>query len=322
MRRRDFTTLLGGAAAWVATARAQEPRRVIGVLGSTSLGGIPGSEAAFIQGLKDFIEGKNIRIEWRWAEGRYSRLPSLIGELVGSNVAVIVTLDAPSSFAAKTATRTIPIVFAIGTDPVKLGLVESFNQPRSNLTGVTSFLSSLGAKQLELLHELLPGASTIAFLVNTGNQNSKIDASEVQAAADSLGQHLEVLTASTENELEMAFTTMVRQRVDAVVVKPDPFFIYQRERLVALAAQHSIPTINSLRVFTEAGGLISYGTRLWDAYERAGTYTGKILRGAKPADLPVYQSIKFELIVNLKAAKALGLTIPATLLSRTDEVVE
>jgi putative tryptophan/tyrosine transport system substrate-binding protein len=322
MRRRDFTTLLGGAAAWVATARAQEPRRVIGVLGSTSLGGIPGSEAAFIQGLKDFIEGKNIRIEWRWAEGRYSRLPSLIGELVGSNVAVIVTLDAPSSFAAKTATRTIPIVFAIGTDPVKLGLVESFNQPRSNLTGVTSFLSSLGAKQLELLHELLPGASTIAFLVNTGNQNSKIDASEVQAAADSLGQHLEVLTASTENELEMAFTTMVRQRVDAVVVKPDPFFIYQRERLVALAAQHSIPTINSLRVFTEAGGLISYGTRLWDAYERAGTYTGKILRGAKPADLPVYQSIKFELIVNLKAAKAFGLTIPATLLSRTDEVVE
>jgi putative ABC transport system substrate-binding protein len=324
MKRRDFIAFLGGATALVVTARAQEPRRTIGVLGSAFYGAFPGSEAAFVQGLKDsgFIDGKNISIEWRWAEGQYGHLPSLIGELISSSVAVIVTWDVPSSFAAKAATRTIPIVFAIGADPVRLGLVDSLNQPRGNLTGVTSFLSSLGPKQLELLHELLPGSSTTALLVNTGNLNSKIDISEVQAAADSLGQHLEVVTASTENELETAFATMVRKRVDALVVKPDPFFIHQRERLVALAAHHAVPTIYSFRVFAEVGGLISYGTRLRDAYEHAGTYAGRILKGAKPADLPVQQSITFELVINLKTVKALGLTVPPSLLASADEVIE
>src|SRR5262249_16244266 len=254
MRRRDFVTFLSGATAWVAAARAQDSR-VIGVLSSASYGAYP-AESSFIQGLKSagFLEGKNISIEWRSAEGRYNRLPSLVNELVGRGVAVIVTLDVPSSFAAKAATRTIPIVFAIGTDPGKLGLVESFNQPSGNLTGVTTFLSSLGPKQLELLHELLPGSSRVAFLVNPSNLNSQIDAPEIQAAADSVGQHLEVLTASIENELDTAFTTMVRERIEALLVK---LFIDRRKRLVALASHHAVPAIYSLPVFVQVGGLMS-----------------------------------------------------------------
>ena len=322
MRRRDFVTFLSGATAWVAAARAQESR-VIGVLSSASYGAYP-AESSFIQGLKSagFLEGKNISIEWRLAEGQYNRLPSLVNELVRRGVAVIVTLDVPSSFAAKAATRTIPIVFAIGADPVKLGLVESFNQPSGNLTGVTTFLSSLGPKQLELLHELLPVSSRVAFLVNPSNLNSQIDAPEIQVAADSLGQHLEVLTASTENELEMAFKTMVRERIEALLVKPDPFFIDRRKRLVALASYHAVPAIYSLPVFVQVGGLMSYGADLQHAYQHAGTYVGKILRGAKPADLPIQQSIKFELVINVTTAKTLGLTMPPSLLARADDVIE
>jgi putative tryptophan/tyrosine transport system substrate-binding protein len=322
MRRRDFVTFLSSATAWVAAARAQESR-VIGVLSSASYGAYP-AEASFIQGLKSagFLEGKNISIEWRLAEGQYNRLPSLVNELVGRGVAVIVTLDVPSSFAAKAAIRTIPIVFAIGADPVKLGLVESFNQPSGNLTGVTTFLSSLGPKQLELLHELVPGSSRVAFLVNPSNLNSQIDAPEIQAAADSLGQHLEVLTASTENELDTAFATMVRERIEALLVKPDPFFIDRCKRLVALASHHAVPAIYSLPVFVEVGGLMSYGADLAHAYQHAGIYVGKILRGAKPADLPIQQSIKFELVINVTTAKTLGLTVPPSLLARADEVIE
>jgi putative tryptophan/tyrosine transport system substrate-binding protein len=324
MRRRDFVTFLSGATAWATAARAQESRRVIGVLGSASYGAIPGIETAFIQGLKNtgFIEGQSISIEWRWADSQYNRLSLLADELVGRNVAVIVTLDVPSSFAAKAATKAIPIVFAAGADPVKLGLVDSFSQPRGNLTGVSTLVSALGPKQLELLHELLPGSSTVAVLVNPSNPNLKIDAPETQAAADALGRHLEVLTASTESDLEAAFTTMVRQRVDALVVKPDPFFIYRRERIVALAARHAMPTIYSLRVFAEVGGLMSYGTNYVDLYRQAGIYTGKILKGAKPVDLPVQQGLKFELVINAKAAKALGLTVSPSLLVRADEVIE
>jgi putative ABC transport system substrate-binding protein len=281
MRRRDFVTFLSGATAWAATARAQEPRRVVGVLGSASYGAFGGVEAGFIQGLKaaGFLEGKNISIEWRWAEGQYDRLSSLASELVGRDVGVIVTWDAPSSLAAKAATKVIPIVFFTGTDPIKLGLVDSFNQPHGNLTGVTSFLSSLGPKQLELLRELVPHFSTVALLVNPSNQNSRIELSEIQTAANALGAVLQVLTASTENELDRAFTTMGRQRVDALVVKPDPFFIYRHERLVALAASHTIPAIYPLRVFAETGGLMSYGTNFVELYEQRGIYTGKILRG-------------------------------------------
>ena len=235
---------------------------------------------------------------------------------------MIVALGVPSAFAAKEATKTIPVVFGVGADPVKLGLVDSFNQPRGNLTGVSIFAGALGPKQLELVHELLPNSRTVGLLLNPSNLNSQIDTPAIQVAADAMGQHLEVLTASTENELETAFTTMVRQRVDALVVKPDPFLISQRERLVALAAHHAIPAIYSHRVFVDLGGLLSYGGTLLDAYWQVGRYTGRILKGEKPADLPVQQSIKFELVINLKTAKVLGLTVPPELLARADEVIE
>jgi putative ABC transport system substrate-binding protein len=246
----------------------------------------------------------------------------LAHELIRRDVAVIVTWDAPSSFAAKAATKTIPIVFMTGTDPVSLGLVDSFNQPNGNLTGLTGFLSSLGPKQLELLHELLPASSRVAFLVNPGNPNSRIDAPEIKAAADALGQHLEVLTASTENELDEAFTAMVRERIDALLVKPDPFFIDRRKRIVALASSHAVPAIYSLKVFVEVGGLISYGTDNAHLYQQVGVYVGKILRGTKPADLPIQQGFKFKLVINAKTAKALGLTVPPLLLASADEVIE
>jgi putative tryptophan/tyrosine transport system substrate-binding protein len=323
MRRREFITLLGGAAAWVSPARAQEPRRVVGVLGSGSSDTFPGSLAGFVQGLKDtgFIEGNNLSIEWRWAEGQYNRLPSLAGELVSRGVAVIVTFDGPASSAAKAATKTIPIVFMTGADPVKTGLVDSFNRPGSNITGVTTVATMLGPKRLEFLRELLPSTSTIALLVNPSNPNV-VDAPETQAAANTLGRRLEVLTASTEGDLEAAFTTMVRRQAGALVVMPDAFLYARREQLVALAARYGVPTIYPSREFTEIGGLMSYGRRSRDLAQQAGTYAGKILRGAKPADLPVQQSIRLELVINLKTAKALGLTIPPTLLARADEVIE
>ena len=324
MRRREFITLLSCAAAWASPARAQEPRRVIGLLGSTSSDAFPGAMAAFVQGLKDtgFIEGNNISIEWRWAEGQYNRLPSLAGELVSRGVAVIVAFDAPASFAAKAATKTIPIVFVTGADPVKTGLVDSFNRPGGNLTGLSILISTLGPKRLELLRELLPSTSTIALLVNPSNPNVAADAPETEAAANALGRRLEVLTASTEPDLEAAFTTMVKRQAGALVVMPDPLFFARREQLVALAARYAMPTIYPVREFTEIGGLMSYGTPFLDLSQQAGTYTGQILKGAKPADLPVQQSSKLELVINLKTAKALGLTIPPTLLVRADDVIE
>jgi putative tryptophan/tyrosine transport system substrate-binding protein len=323
MRRREFITLLGGAAAWVSPARAQEPRRVIGYLGSSSSDASPGVVAAFVQGLKDtgFIEGNNISIEWRWAEGQYNRLPSLAGELVSRGVAVIVAFDAPASSAAKAATKTIPIVFATGADPVKTGLVDSFSRPGGNLTGIFVLLSMLGSKRLELLRELLPSTSTFALLVNPNNPNV-VDVPEIEAAANALGRRLEVLTASTESDLEAAFATMAQHRVDSLIVMADPFLISRREQLVALAARHAMPAIYPTRTFADLGGLMSYGSTVLDLNQQAGIYVGKILKGAKPADLPVQQTVKFELVINLKTAKALGLTIPPTLLVRADEVIE
>jgi putative ABC transport system substrate-binding protein len=323
MRRREFITLLGGAAAWVSPARAQEPRKVIGFLGSSSSDWHPRA-AVFLQGLKDtgFIEGKNISIEWRWAEGQYNRLPSLAGELVSRGVAVIVAFDAPAASAAKAATKTIPIVFVTGADPVKTGLVDSLSRPGGNLTGVSTLISMLGPKRLEVLRELFPSTSTFALLINPSNPNV-VDAPETEAAANAIGRRLEVLTASTEGDLEAAFTTMVRRQAGALIVMPDPLFFARREQLVMLAARYAVPTIYPAREFTENGGLMSYGTNLsLDLAQQAGTYTGKILRGAKPADLPVQQSIKLELVINLKTAKALGLTIPPTLLARADDVIE
>ena len=326
MKRREFIAFLGGAAAtWPLTARAQEPRRVIGVLGSASAASnLPDVEAAFIQGLKDtdFIEGKNISIEWRWAEGQYNRLPALAGELVARNVSVIFAFDLPSAFAAKAATKTIPIVFTSGADPVKLGLVDSLNRPGGNLTGVFTLVSALGPKQLEILHEILPSAGTIVLLVNASNPNAQADAPEEQAAAHVLGQRLEVLTASTDGDLEAAFTTMVERRASALIVKADPFFIDRRERLVALAARHAMPAIYSARFFAELGGLVSYGIPYSDLYQQVGTYVGKILGGAKPADLPIHQPVKFELVINLKTAKALGIEVPFRLQQLADDVIE
>jgi putative tryptophan/tyrosine transport system substrate-binding protein len=324
MRRREFIALLGGVAAWASLAHAQEPRKAVGFLASGSSDAFPRWLPAFVQGLKDsgFIEGNNINIEWRWAEGQYDRLPSLAGDLVSRSVAVIVAWDAPAALAAKAATKTIPIVFGTGADPVKTGLVDSFSRPGGNLTGVTYLISMLGPKRLELLIELLPSTNTIALLVNPSNPNV-VDAPEIEAAANTLGRRLEVLSASTERDIEAAFTTMVRRQAGALVVMPDPFFTDRREQLVALAARYALPTIYPIREFTEIGGLMSYGIRFsTDLAQHAGIYVGKILNGAKPADLPIQQSTKLELVINLKTAKALGLTIPPTLLIRADEVIE
>jgi putative tryptophan/tyrosine transport system substrate-binding protein len=323
MRRRDFVAFLGGATALVATARAQEPRRVIGVLGSASYGAFPGAEPAFIQGLKTsgFLEGKNISIEWRWAEGQYNRLPSLAGELARRDVAVIVSLDNPASLAAKKATKTIPIVFSTGTDPVEAGLVQNFSRPSGNLTGIYDNVAGLGPKHLELLHELLPTARIIASLLNPGNPNAHAHALRTQAAADALRLRLEVVTADTEAHLEAAFGTMGQQRADALLVAADPFFLLRCEEIAALAARHAIPAIYPLRWFTQCGGLVSYGSAP-AMFQQVGTYAGRILKGAKPIDLPIEQNTKYELAINLKTAKALSLTVPSSLLARADEVIE
>jgi putative tryptophan/tyrosine transport system substrate-binding protein len=323
MRRRDFVTFLGGATAWVATARAQEPRRVIGFLSGFS-DAMPGSLAAFYQGLKEtgFVEGRDISIEFRWADGAYDRLPSLAAELVGRNVSVITAYDLPSAFAAKAATKTIPIVFGIGADPIKVGLVESLSRPNGNLTGVSIFLAVMGPKRLELLHELLPAVNTIALLGNPVNANFQPDVPDIRGAAEALRQRLEVLTASTESDLAAAFATMAQHRVGALVVMADPFLISRRVRLVELAARHAMPAIYPSRVFVDLGGLMSYGSSVLDLSQQQGIYVGKILKGAKTSDLPIQQSTKVELVINLKTAKALDLTVPSELLARADEVIE
>jgi len=324
MRRRDFVTLLSGVTAWAVAASAQESRRVIGVLGSASYGAFPRTEAAFIEGLRTagFIEGRNISIEWRWAEGQYNRLSMLAGELLSRNVAVIVTWDAPASLAAKAATKTTPIVFLTGTDPVEIGLVESFSRPSGNLTGIYNVITGLGPKHLELLHELLPTASTIVSLLNPDNPNARAYALRTQAAADALGLRLQVLTAHTEADLEAAFAIMVQQRADALLVIADPFFIARREQVVALAAGHAMPAIYPIRWFSECGGLMSYGAAIESMYQQVGTYAGRILKGAKPVDLPIEQTAKYELVINLKTAKTFSLTVPPSLLARADEVIE
>jgi putative tryptophan/tyrosine transport system substrate-binding protein len=326
MLRRDFITALAAATTWMSVARAQKPQHIVGHLNAFS-GEVPvqaGALAAFYQGLKEvgFVEGNNVSIESRFADGHYDRLPSLAAELVGRNVSVILAGDIPSAFAAKAATKTIPIVFVIGADPVKVGLVESFSRPNGNLTGMSVSFSVPGPKRVELLHELLPEVSTIALLGNPGNANVRTDVPDIQAAAGALKQRLEVLTASTESDLEAAFAIMVQHRVGALVVMPDPFFISRRDEVVELAARYRMPAIYPFRVFPDRGGLISYGSNVLDLNQQAGIYVGKILRGAKPADLPIQQSTRVELVINLKAAKALGITVPPELLARADEVME
>jgi putative ABC transport system substrate-binding protein len=326
MRRREFIASVGAIAAWPIVARAQQPATpVIGFLGP----GLAQSDVyrlkAFQQGLSEtgFIDGQNLTIEYRWAEGHYDQLPALATELVGKQVSVIVTANATAAaLAAKAATSTIPIVFIIGGDPVQFGLVASLNRPGGNVTGVSFLSNLLVAKQLELLQEFVPAASEFGLIVNPNNPNAESDTRHAKAAADSLRRKIHVVYASTGGDLDTALTALIEQRVAALVVVPDAFFVDQREQLAALVARHAIPTIYSNRIYADAGGLISYGASQLDAHRQAGVYVGRILHGEKPADLPVIQPTKFELVINLKTAKTLGLNVPPSLLARADEVIE
>jgi putative ABC transport system substrate-binding protein len=327
IRRREFITLLGGAAVvWPLAARAQQPATsMIGFLGPGLAQSDVSRVRAFRQGLSEtgFIDGHNVTIEYRWAEGDYDRLPALAAELVGQRVSVIVTANATAAaLAAKAATSTIPIVFIIGGDPVQFGLVASLNRPGGNVTGVSFLSNLLVAKQLELLQEFVPAASEFGLLVNPSNPNAESDTRHAKAAAESLGRKIHVVYASTGGDLDTALTALIEQRVAALVVVPDAFFVDQREQLAALAARHAIPTIYSNRIYPDAGGLISYGASQLDAHHQAGVYVGRILSGEKPADLPVIQPTKFELVINLKTARVLNLQVPSKLLALADEVIE
>jgi putative ABC transport system substrate-binding protein len=327
MKRRDFITLLGGAVAWPVATNAQQSERmpVIGFLSSGSLESDAFRVSAFRQGLSEagYVEGRNVAFEYRWAEDQYERLPALAAELVRHEVAVIVTMGGnPSAVAAKSATATIPIVFAVGADPIKLGLVASLNRPGGNITGVSFLINTLVAKQFEVLHKTVPKTALIGFLVNPTNPNADTDTKNVLAAAGSVGQKMAIVQARTDSELEKVFVTLVQQRAGALVVSADVFFINRRDKLVELSARQKVPTIYALREYVAAGGLMSYGTSITEAYRVVGLYAGQILKGEKPADLPVQQSTKVELLVNLKTAKTLGLTVPPQIVARADEVIE
>ena len=327
MRRREFITLLGGAAATPFSACAQTSMPLIGFLGVSSPGLAAPFTAAFRQGLNDFgyTEGQNVVIEYRWAEGRYDRLPALASDLARLKVnAIVTTGGALGAQAAKHATSTIPIVFFTGGAPVTDGLVTSLARPGGNVTGVTILSGELTPKRLELIHEVVPKAKVIALLINQNFrfQNVERMLNNVQAGARAKGVQLHILEASNEVEIDAAFTPLVQLRAEALVVASDPFFVYRREQLVALASRHAIPAIYDSREFTEAGGLISYGTSYSAAFRQVGIYTGRILKGAKPGDLPVQQPTKFELVFNLSTARAIGLTISREMLLRADEVIE
>jgi len=326
MRRRDFMALLGGTAfAWPLTARAQQPAMpVVGFLNSSSLASFTPMVNAFRQGLKEpgYAEGENVAIEYRWADGHYDRLAGLAGDLVQRRVSVIAATSTPANIVAKAATSTIPIVFTAGSDPVQLGLVASLNRPGGNVTGVTQLTGEVAPKRVELAHQLVPAATLIGLLVNPGNPSAETLTKASQAAAATLGLQLVVVHASTEAELDDAFSALLQNRAGALVVVTDAFFNGHAEQLAALAMRHLMPTIYEYHAFVAAGGLVSYGGSITDSYRLAGVYAGRILKGEKPADLPVQQSTKVELIVNLKSAKALGITIPLSFLGRADEVIE
>jgi putative ABC transport system substrate-binding protein len=328
MKRREFITLLGGATvAWPMAARAQQPAMpVIGYVGTGSQETDAFRLPSFHQGLSEsgYVEGRNVSIEYRWAEGHNDRLPAIMAELVRREVAVIaVPASTPGALAAKAATTTIPTVFYIGLDPVELGLVASLNRPGGNLTGVTGWNVAVGPKRLELLHEVLPSATIVALLVNPTSPNlADADSKEQEAAARSLGLKLHVLQASTEREFDIVFARLVELRASGLVIGTDSLFNTRKEELAALSLHHRVPTIHQYREFVVAGGLMSYGTETSDLSRQVGVYTGRILKGEKPAEMPVQQATKVELIINLKSAKALGLTFPLTLLGRADEAIE
>ena len=328
LKRRDFITLLGGAAAaWPIAARAQQAAMpVIGFLHPASPDRFADRLRGFRQGLKDagYVEGENVAIEYRWADNQFDRLPALAAELVRRQVSVIAALGGPvPALAAKAATAIIPVVFLVAEDPVRLGLVASLARPSGNLTGINFFNAELGAKRLELLRTLVPGAARVAILVNPANaQTTETTLRDLEPAGRAMGLQLQVLNASSSRDIDKAFEALARDRPDAVFVSLDTSFADRRVQLVHLASRHAIPATYALRDFVEAGGLISYGTNFVDAYRQAGAYTGRILKGAKPADLPVVQSSKFELIINAQTARMLGLAVPDRLLAIADEVIE
>ena len=323
MKRREFMTLLGGAAAWPLAARAQQ-MPVIGYLSSQSASADAGRIAAMRQSLAEagYAEGTNLAIEYRWAEGDYGRLAAQAAEFVRRRVAVIFGASLPSALAAKAATTTIPIVFVMGADPVKLGVVPSLNRPGGNVTGVYQVYGALGGKRLELIHELVPKASLIAVLTNPKNPNSEDHLDDVRAAAHAMGQRILVFPASADGDVEPAFASIVQQHADALLVTDDPFFSTRRHQLVAQANRRALPAIYYTREFAKEGGLVSYGSSAITNYGRAGAYVARILKGTPPAELPVEQPTKFELVINLTTAKALGFTIPPSVLARADEVIE
>jgi putative tryptophan/tyrosine transport system substrate-binding protein len=326
MRRREFITLLGSVGAWPLAARGQQPPMpVIGFLNTQSPESIPHWMAAFRQGLKEtgFVEDQNVAVEYRWAKGQYDRLPELAADLVRRQVAVVAaTGGEPSPQAAKAATQTIPIVFTANGDPVAEGLVASLNRPGGNATGITIFGPAAVTKRVQLLHELVPQAATIAYLMNPNDPNAEAEMRAAETAAMSLGKEMLTFRASSEGEFEVAFATMVQQRRDALLVASDVFFLSRRDQLASFAARYRIPAIYYLREFAEAGGLITYGNRLPDAYRQVGIYVGRILKGEKPGDLPIQQSTKFDLVINLKTAKALGIEIPISMQLLADEIIE
>jgi putative ABC transport system substrate-binding protein len=325
--RREFITLLGGAAAWPLAARAQQPAMpVVGFIyvGSAATSG--SHVAAFRQGLNEsgYVEGHNVTIAYRWAEGRQDRYPELVADLIRQKVSVIATgANTLASRAAKAATSTIPIVFGVADDPVKLGLVASLANPGGNATGINFFFAELAAKRLGLLRQMVPGATRVGVLINPVNlTTTESTVKDVQAAAPALGLQIQIFNAGTVREIDSAFASLVRERVEALFVGPDPFFNIRRVQLAVAAARHAIPATYSQRDYTEAGGLMSYGVNVADAYHHIGVYAGRILKGEKPADLPVVQSSKFELVINVQTAHTLGLDVPPTLLATADEVIE
>ena len=327
MRRREFIRLIGSVTAiWPLAARAQQSAMpVVGFVNAASPKGYAPLLSAFLKGLSEagFVDGHNVSIEYRWAEGRVDQLPAMVADLVHRRVAVIAATGTPAALAVKAATTTIPTVFETAADPVRLGLVASLNQPGANVTGVTSLLMVVGSKRLELLHELVPTARVMALLVNPANPNvAEINSKELEAAARTLGLELHVLNASTEGDFDAVFTKLAQLRAGGLVISPDPFFTSQSEQLSALTIHHAVPTIHYNPEFVAAGGLLSYGAGSADAYRQAGNYTGRVLRGEKPTDLPIQQATKVELHINLKTAKALGITFPESILQRADAVIE
>ena len=326
MQRREFITLLGGGAVvWPLVARAQQSAMpVVGFLHGAAPGPFTRLVAAFRDGLKDngYVEGQNVAIEFRWAGGEYDQLPALATDLIDRHVSVIAAIGPVASLAAKAATTTVPVVFTTNADPVKLGLVASLNDPGGNLTGINVFTGVMEGKRLGLLTEMLPRVSLIAVLVNPTNRQTETSAKEIQAAAAAAGRQVIILNANNERDIDAAFAGITERRAGALLVGNDIFFNSRRDQIVELAARYKLPAIYEFREFVDAGGLMSYGTNLTDIYHQAGNYVGKILKGTKPAELPVMQSTKFELVINLKTAKALGLALPSGLLSIVDDVIE